>query len=172
MIKAELKDLEKILDFYKKVCEKTKDVEKYSKWSFELHPTTTMIEGFVASGKMYYLGYSGEIKAAVAITYGQESDYTDIEWTKDISNDEIATIHIFAVNPDFQRKGIGKELMSEVIDLLKTRGIKSIRFDALCCNEPAIKFYESIGFKKVGEKTFYTTNAGNIDFYLYELNLK
>ena len=43
--------------------------------------------------------------------------------------------------------------------------------DALCCNTPAHRLYEGLGFKKCGTQNWYAGNTGYIDFYLYEFVL-
>lgn len=46
-----------------------------------------------------------------------------------------------------------------------------MRLDALCCNTPAHRLYEALGFVKRDARNWYTRNAGEIDFFLYELGL-
>jgi len=55
-----------------------------------------------------------------------------------------------AVLPNYRRKGIGKALMLACIDSLKNHYKASeVYLEVRVSNEPAIKLYEALGFKKV-----------------------
>ncbi len=60
------------------------------------------------------------------------------------------------------------EFERDVIDLAKGMGKKAVRLDALACNAPAHRLYESLGFKKRGVCRWYAENTGWFDFYLFE----
>ena len=72
------------------------------------------------------------------------------------------------MNPHFQGLGYAKEIMKDVMELAKGRGLKAVRLDALACNIPAHRLYMSLGFKKMDERRWYADNTGWIDFYLFE----
>ena len=57
------------------------------------------------------------------------------------------------VRPEARGKGIGKALMSEVAKLAVERGCARFEWWVLDWNEPAIKFYESIGAKAMPDWT-------------------
>ena len=46
-----------------------------------------------------------------------------------------------------------------------------IRLDALACNVPAHRLYESLGFQKRDVRHWYAENTGWVDFYLFEFLL-
>jgi len=57
-----------------------------------------------------------------------------------------------AVHPAYRRKGYGKKLMEHVLNFMKGKVILQVRKS----NEIAIKFYEKLGFRKIGEiKKYY-----------------
>ena len=60
------------------------------------------------------------------------------------------------------------EFERDVIALAKGMGKKAVRLDALACNAPAHRLYESLGFKKRGVCRWYAENTGWFDFYLFE----
>ena len=58
----------------------------------------------------------------------------------------------FMIDKRFQRKGYGKKAMHEVIRILtEDNECQYIGLSTEPDNEPAIAFYESLGFKKTGE---------------------
>lgn len=57
------------------------------------------------------------------------------------------------VNKDYQNRGIGRQLMEELIDLAKNwLMLKRVQLDVISDNERAISLYKSLGFKIEGEK--------------------
>ena len=59
------------------------------------------------------------------------------------------TILTLFVAKSFQRKGIGRRLVREIILRLKNEKIKNVHVDTLTTNKKAIAFYQSIGFKRI-----------------------
>ena len=78
-------------------------------------------------------------------------------------------IHILAVCPDCQGKGIGSEMVREAINFAKEKGMQAIRLDALAYNIPAHRMYERLGFEYRGKQHLYAENTGWTDFYFFEL---
>ncbi len=59
------------------------------------------------------------------------------------------------VKPEFRGKGVGKELLMELVRRAKTRGCARMEWVALDWNEPAIRFYEQIGARAMNEWTLF-----------------
>jgi ribosomal protein S18 acetylase RimI-like enzyme len=49
------------------------------------------------------------------------------------------------VNENYRKLGIGRALMNQVIQVAKTEKVERMSWEVLDWNEPAIKFYESLG---------------------------
>ncbi len=81
-----------------------------------------------------------------------------------------AVIHILAVSPDSQGKGIGSEMIREAVNLAKINGMKAIRLDALASNTPAHGIYKRLGFEYRGKQHLYAENTGWTDFFFFEYN--
>ena len=105
----------------------------------------------------------------MAVTMYQGEDYHAIEWSQQVSDDKVAVLHILASNPDYQKKGIGSEMVRKAINLAKEKGMQAIRLDALASNTPAHKMYERLGFEYRGKQHLYAENTGWTDFYFFEL---
>lgn len=169
--RAENRDIEKIEEYYKYVVDNTENMDKYGRWIYGQHPTNDMIEGYIKNKCMYFAEEDGMIIAAVAVTLFQDEDYHPVQWNVDAKDDEVAVIHILCINPKKQGCGLAKSIVNEIIALAKTKHMKAVRLDALCCNTPAHKLYEGLGFVRCGIQNWYASNTGYIDFYLYELVL-
>ena len=61
--------------------------------------------------------------------------------------------------------------MRAVIEMSRESGKKAVHLDALKCNTPARRLYESLGFSPAAERNWHTENAGQTDFVLYELEV-
>ncbi len=77
----------------------------------------------------------------------------------------------FYVSPKYRGHGIGKALLSEVIDKSKkVKGVKKLELGVITTQEAAYQLYLTLGFKKVGEQK-YSVRVGDkyFDEYLMEL---
>ena len=162
---------EQLTQFYRSAIDHTAQMERFGRWIYGLHPTDEMIRNYIQSGAMYTCGKKHEIRCALALTPSQGSDYHDRRWGLALADDEAAVVHLLCVNPQFQRQGIGHQAMLLAIDLARKMGKKAVRLDALACNTPAHRLYESLGFQRRDTAHWFTDNAGWTDFYLFELPL-
>ena len=60
-----------------------------------------------------------------------------------------------AVNPDYRRQGIARELVLELIRQLKKADVHCLTLEVRASNEPAIALYDSLGFIQVGRRPRY-----------------
>ena len=168
--RATIKDYESIIAFYDDVTNRTPDMEQYARWKKGLHPTHDGIRAYIEEGSMFLYKENGAIVGVMAVTMYQGEDYHAIEWSQQVLDNEAAVIHILAVSPDAQGKGIGSEMIREAIRLAQTNGMKAIRLDALASNTPAHKIYKALGFEYRGQQHLYAENTGWTDFYFFEYN--
>ena len=166
---AVIEDFESIMAFYDDVIERTPEIATYARWSRGKHPTAEGIKAYIEEGSMYLYREKGKIVGAVAFPMYQGVDYHAIEWSKQAADNEVAVIHLLAVSPDCQGKGIGSQMVREAINLAKEKGMKAVRLDALASNTPAHKLYERLGFEYRGKQHLYAENTGWTDFYFFEL---
>ena len=63
------------------------------------------------------------------------------------SGDGYGEVHAFFIDPDFQRRGIGRALWLKLVERAKTRAISTLSLDA---DPAAVPFYRALGFIEVG----------------------
>ncbi|HHX93646.1 MAG TPA: ribosomal protein S18-alanine N-acetyltransferase [Tenericutes bacterium] len=80
-----------------------------------------------------------------------------------------AEIINFGVLPSFQGKGIGKIILSSIIQKLKQEGFEKITLETKKTNTRAISLYKSLGFKEMGKRKGYYEG---IDALVFMLSLK
>ena len=72
-------------------------------------------------------------------------------WTKvqddDHGDGEVGEIYVIAVNPDFQGKGLGRELVLAGLEYLSGLGLETAMLYVDNDNEPARALYRSLGFR-------------------------
>lgn len=112
-----------------------------------------------------------DVAGMAAIVMHQEKEYESISWAQDLTNDQVATIHLLAVCPNYRGMRLGIEIMEEAIKLARENGKKSFRLDVLKSNLPAQRMYEQAGFAQRGEQNLYAENTEWFDFLFYEKSL-
>ena len=165
-------DFDTIIAFYDDVTERTPEMATYARWQQGKHPTVEGIRAYIDEGSMYLYKEEGNIIGAMAVTMYQGEDYHAIDWAQQVADDQVAVIHILAVSPDAQGKGIGSEMIREAIRIAASKGMQSIRLDALASNTPAHRLYECLGFEYRGKQHLYAENTGWTDFYFFEYKKK
>lgn len=63
-----------------------------------------------------------------------------------------------AVAPDYRRQGIAKNLIRNLIGMLKANGVVRLFLEVRVSNQSAIRLYEKLGFSEVGRRPGYYTN--------------
>lgn len=69
--------------------------------------------------------------------------------------DDEAEILTFAVHPSVQRAGIGRSLLKELMNFLRSVNCVKIYLEVAVDNEAAISLYSSLGFTNVGMRSNY-----------------
>ena len=161
-------DLETVKGHYINVIENTPEIEKYARWVYGKHPTDEALRSFIENGEMYLLADGGTVAGMVAIVMHQGPDYEDIPWTEKLENDQVATLHLLAVCPEYRGRTLGNTILELAGELAKQQGKRAIRLDVLESNHPARHLCEKNGFIFRGKEHWYAENTGWTDFLLYE----
>ncbi|RWR00916.1 ribosomal-protein-alanine acetyltransferase [[Pantoea] beijingensis] len=83
-----------------------------------------------------------------------------------------ATLFNIAVDPVFQRRGLGRELLQHLIDVLLQRGIVTLWLEVRASNTGAIALYEALDFNEVSlRRNYYPTVSGREDAIIMALTL-
>ncbi len=65
----------------------------------------------------------------------------------DDDQDQVATVGSIYVNPDFQGRGVGRELMEVVLKAAKEHAFTEATLHVLAANKRAREFYENLGWE-------------------------
>jgi len=83
-----------------------------------------------------------------------------------------ATLFNIAVDPAYQRRGLGRQLLEHLISELETRGVLTLWLEVRASNVAAIALYESLGFNEATiRRNYYPTKEGREDAIIMALPL-
>jgi ribosomal protein S18 acetylase RimI-like enzyme len=99
------------------------------------------------TGNLFVLEERGRIAAAISVL--PENELFDLGiWPKELEAFEFARV---AVSPEYQGRGFAALMVQNVEAVVKDRGGKRIHILAAPGNLPAVKTYEKLGYRTVGE---------------------
>lgn len=147
--KVELINLQEALEVYKScVCQHKK--EGFNQWD-EHYPSKLVVEKDIKNGWLFGGFLNQKLIALVAITEDEPMEYKAVKWT---NSNRYKVVHRLCVHERFLRKGMAKEMMSFAELYSKRNHFSAIRLDTFSLNHGALKFYEKIGYLKVGFVNF------------------
>ena len=74
---------------------------------------------------------------------------------------------------EFQRRGLGRFLLTETINMARALDVDNVFLEVRPSNIPAIALYEQLGFNEIGiRKDYYPAKNGREDAVILALNLK
>ncbi|MCT4701890.1 ribosomal protein S18-alanine N-acetyltransferase [Enterobacteriaceae bacterium H20N1] len=83
-----------------------------------------------------------------------------------------ATLFNIAVDPAYQRKGLGRQLLEHLISELEARDVFTLWLEVRASNTAAIALYESLGFNEATiRRNYYPTKEGREDAIIMALPL-
>ena len=89
-----------------------------------------------------------------------------------ISLDESHLLNI-GIREEFRNKGLGQDLLDQIVHASKSMGSKKIFLEVRVSNEPAIELYSKSGFKRVSiRKSYYRLPDGREDALVMAKKLK
>jgi ribosomal protein S18 acetylase RimI-like enzyme len=143
---AEERDIESIYNIVTSAIAEMENMDIHQ-WD-SIYPTK---EDFLSDiqKKTLFVGMSDDV-ISVLFTISKECDeqYNNGLW--EYPNSEYRVIHRLCVDPAYQNRGIAKKTLAYIENILRGKGIGSIRLDVFCNNPYAISLYYNSGYKKVG----------------------
>ena len=159
---AKSSDLEIALELLKSAAT-TLAKKNISQWDYWMNPPQGKIiwlkEGF--KRKEFYL-----IKTSIGKLIGMVRimDKDLIYWGN--MKDKAIYIHSLIIIEEFKGHKIGQKVIDKIKEKAKKKDVELMRLDCDNSNKKLCKYYENIGFKKMGEKQL---RLGK--YNLYEINL-
>jgi len=160
--KASMSDLDTVKSLTE-ACAKKMISDGIYQWN-DHYPSKEIFRKDIKEGALYVCEDQNQIRGCVMFSPDKDEVYNSTNWlTEDHKN---LYIHRLAVHPKFQKKGIGNKLMDYVESTAKKLNFISIRLDTFSQNKSNNKFYESRGYKKLGDVFF--RKQSEFPFHCYE----
>ena len=165
MIKIELAEINDINDIMKMIHDCANDLisKNIFQWN-EKYPSRDIFLSDIEKKNLFILKNNSGIIGCIALSHEKDIEYNNVKWlTKDDKN---LYVHRLAVDPKFQKKGIGKLLMDFAEDYARNNKFISVRLDTFSKNERNNRFYKSRKYTKLDD--VYFPNQSEFPFHCYE----
>ena len=169
--KATAADLPKAMQCYEEIIDKTPNIEHLAMWRKGQHPTEETILSYINKGEFYILWDHETIAGMMALANGISETYRTVNWITKATDTEAAELHVLGVSPDYQGKGIARQLIHEALCLCKENGKKVLRLDVIGTNNVAKKLYPSQGFVFCDTGHLSIRGYEDMEFLFYEQRL-
>ncbi len=169
--RADKSEYETVRAFYHSMIDAMEGTRYHPKWQKDIYPSPDDLRTALDEDTLY-IGFSGDrIAAAMAVNQKCNEEYKDAAWSRPLTQDEFAVIHMLGVHGDFARKGYAREMVRYAVSLARDAGMKAVRLDVLKGNVPAERLYKDMGFRYVDTLQLFYEDTGRVDFDLYELDI-
>lgn len=168
---ARADEFEAVRCFYHRLIDMMEGSEFHPRWEKGVYPSDAFMRSSIERGELY-VGMLGEEIAAAMVINGEGAEgYAGAPWSVRAADGEFSVIHALGVLPPHHGRGFARELVRAAIDKTRAKGMKALRLDVLNGNLPAVKLYESEGFRFVSRVKLFYEDTGLTDFLLYEYAL-
>ncbi len=111
-----------------------------------------IVREMVAAGDLYVYEVDGEVAAVYRLT------------RKHHRLSHVAYLGSFAVHPRFKGRALGTQVMSEIINGLRAKGVTRLELLVVSDNRKAIEFYKKLGFEVEGVLKHVLKRAASDDY--------
>lgn len=168
---AHADEFEKVRGFYHELIDMMEGSEFHPRWEKFVYPSDDFIRSSIERGELYVGLLIGEIVGAMSVNGEGTEGYEGAPWGVNAARGEFSVIHALGVLPSHHGRGFARGLVATAKDVARGLGHKALRLDVLDGNLPAVKLYESEGFRFVSRVKLFYEDTGLTDFLLYEYAL-
>ena len=118
----------------------------------EEYPDRSTFERDVQSGTIFVASFGGATVATLVLNDVQEPEYASLSWR--FTAQPTAVVHRLMVRPTMEGRGFAQALMKFAEERASILGYRTIRLDAFTENPRALRFYERLGYRDVGQVLF------------------
>jgi ribosomal protein S18 acetylase RimI-like enzyme len=158
--RAKAEEIDQIMDLVQAAIV---TMEKIGIFQWSTHyPNRELILSDIAAGSFYTLSVDQKIAGMMALNEDQQPEYKNLVW--DDMYGRPLVIHRLGVHPDFQKRGLAKQLVRFAEQYARENGYTSIRLDTFGGNFQALRLYNALKYRHVGN-----INFGRGDFWTFEM---
>lgn len=169
--KASVGEASAVLSFYENLIDEMGGSPYPLRWEKGVYPAGDNIADAIRAETLYVAEDGGGIVGAFIVNHTQGEEYAHANWLWQGDEAQVAVLHLLAVAPSVQRRGVGKALLQFAAGCCRADGSRVLRLDTLPWNLPGKRLYEGFGFQYRGDVEVYYPSTGQIAFSMYELVL-
>ncbi len=162
---GQYKDLNSILNITRS-CALNMKSQGIFQWN-EYYPDKESFINDAKNNELFVYTFNEMIIGCISLCDKMDKEYANINWITENNNN--LYIHRLAVDPNWQKLGVGKLLMDFAEEYAKKNKNISVRLDTFSENKRNLKFYESRGYHRLDK--IYFPKQSEFPFYCYELIL-
>ena len=147
-------------------CKESMRLSGHQQWP-DHHPSREVVAMGVQSGAHFVAVDGEEILGGMLLNNSQDEQYKQVEWR--VNEGSPFIVHRLAISPNHQGRGVAKKLMVFAEEFAKSHGSTAIRLDTYAGNGVSNRFYENLGYLKVGTIKMPQYMPG--DYFCYEKRL-
>lgn len=142
--------LNEVFAIYKD-CKAALDKQGIFQWT-DKYPVLSIVEADIQLKELYGMIEGGKCIGLICLNEEQSPQYEAVEWQ--YTCDKILVVHRLAVAPDYQKQGIGRQLMDFAENFAKENGYAAIRLDSYSVNTRSVALYSNRGYSNCGQIFF------------------
>lgn len=169
--KGTLQDIDEVAALYDALNDYLESHTNYPGWKKDIYPIREDAEQGIREENLWVAIEDGRIAGTVILNHQPEEAYQTVDWHNSFLYQDIFVVHTLAIHPQFMKRGIGRALLEFAEAYARQQNIKEIRLDVYEKNVPAIRLYESMGFRYVDTVDLGYGMHGLNAFRLYQRQL-
>lgn len=128
----------------------TMDKDGIPQWD-EVYPDERTLKEDIEHGQMYLAELEERPAAVFVLNLEYDPQYANGVWAE---TDSFLVLHRLCVSPRVQNRGLGKLTVQVAEARAAALGVKALRLDAFKQNPYALRLYERMGYRIVGDVVF------------------
>lgn len=144
-----------ILELYRKASGHL-NAQGIVQWDDE-YPSPDTLKENIDHGVTWVIRHNQLIIATITLDDEQDPQYEFIRWAYPSNN--VLVVHRLCVDPDFQQRGLAKQMMYFAEILAKQQGFEVIRLDAFLGNPYSQKLYPGLGYSEAAGYCYYSPGS-------------
>ena len=166
--KAIEQDIKALGAMYDRIIDQQEACPTSPKWTKGVYPTEKSIGEEVRKGEVI-AAFSGDTPVGAVIrNHIKATGYDECPWQVEAEAEEVFFIHTLGIDPDWQKRGVGRKLVEAVENDGRAHGMKAVRLDVILQNEPSKLLFLSMGYELHGVFTLYYDSVEPQPFMLFE----
>lgn len=118
-----------------------------NQWNWGVYPSEDDVRRDIQDGTLYVVREENDLSAAIVVTTEPDPEYENVGW---LFGGKPGLFHRLIVAPEKQGNGLGRAVLTDMLELLRQQGCTTLRCDTMEQNAAALHLYRSFGMRTAG----------------------